>query len=168
MAYHTKPFQPFQPRITLLRIFVLLSSCKQSAPNLLRPRRSHLICQSFPLDCIKRAAYRMTAKASVDISTEAGNVVCVLHFTKPVTREQAAKAVEGLRLEVLDQDLRSVVAAETATVRNTILALAFSARVCNPLTKFSPLSEFQTTEGGGYQLAPYPLFAVGRRAIRDH
>ncbi|WP_287321258.1 hypothetical protein [Mesorhizobium sp.] len=80
----------------------------------------------FSLDCIKRAAYRMTAKASVDISTEAGNIVCVLHFTKPVTWEQAAKAVEGLRLEVLDQDLRSVVAAETATLRNTILALAFS------------------------------------------
>jgi His-Xaa-Ser system protein HxsD len=80
----------------------------------------------FSLDCVKRAAYRVTAKASVEIATEAGNAVCVIHFSKPVTQEAAAKAVEGLRLEVLDQDLRSVVAAETASVRNTILALAFS------------------------------------------
>lgn len=80
----------------------------------------------FSLDCVKRAAYRLTAKASVDIWTEAGNAVCVLHFTKPISREHAANVVARLRLEVLDQDLRSVVAAETATLRNTILALAFS------------------------------------------
>src|SRR4051794_29319527 len=80
----------------------------------------------FSLDCIKRASYRTTADSAVDISVEGGHAVCVIHFRSPVTPELAARASERLRLEVLDQDLRSIVAAETSTVRNTILALAFS------------------------------------------
>ncbi|CDX57737.1 hypothetical protein C7U60_19135 [Mesorhizobium plurifarium] len=57
---------------------------------------------------------------------ENGFAKCTLHFSKPVSSEQADRAVEALRLEVLDQDLRKVMAEETASVRNAVLALAFS------------------------------------------
>ncbi|MER9442192.1 hypothetical protein NKI79_12345 [Mesorhizobium sp. M0340] len=80
----------------------------------------------FDLDCVKRAAYRVTGNAAVEITLEDGFAVCALIFTKAVTRAAAETAIERLRLEVLDQDLRSSIAAETATVRNAILALAFS------------------------------------------
>ncbi|MER9629425.1 hypothetical protein [Mesorhizobium sp. M0296] len=80
----------------------------------------------FTLDCVKRAAYRVTGDSSVTIAIEAGLAKCVLHFSKPISGEQAERAIEALRLEVLDQDLRGVVAKETASVRNAVLALAFS------------------------------------------
>jgi His-Xaa-Ser system protein HxsD len=80
----------------------------------------------FTLDCVKRAAYRVTGNSSVDIAVEGGFAKCVLHFSKPTSVESAAGAIETLRLEVLDQDLRSSIARETASVRNAVLALAFS------------------------------------------
>jgi His-Xaa-Ser system protein HxsD len=80
----------------------------------------------FALDCVKRAAYRVTSNSSVDIAVEDGLAKCVLHFSKPISAELAARATEALRLEVLDQDLRNAVAQETASVRNAVLALAFS------------------------------------------
>ncbi|TIN31731.1 MAG: His-Xaa-Ser system protein HxsD [Mesorhizobium sp.] len=80
----------------------------------------------FSLDCVKRAAYRVTGNAAVEITIEGGFAVCTINFSKAAARTSADAAVERLRLEVLDQDLRSSIAAETATVRNAILALAFS------------------------------------------
>lgn len=80
----------------------------------------------FSLDCVKRAAYRVTRNAAVEITLEDGFAVCALNFSKSVTRAAADAAMERLRLEVLDQDLRSTIASETASVRNAILALAFS------------------------------------------
>jgi His-Xaa-Ser system protein HxsD len=80
----------------------------------------------FTLDCVKRAAYRVTGNASVEIAVEDSFAKCVLHFSKPLSAELVARATESLRLEVLDQDLRHTIAAETASVRHAILALAFS------------------------------------------
>ncbi|MES0064172.1 His-Xaa-Ser system protein HxsD [Mesorhizobium sp. M0041] len=80
----------------------------------------------FSLDCVKRAAYRVTGNAAVEITIEGGFAVCTINFSKAAARTSADAAVERLRLEVLDQDLRSSIAAETATVRKAILALAFS------------------------------------------
>lgn len=80
----------------------------------------------FSLDCVKRAAYRVTGNAAVEIVLEDGFAVCALKFSKPVTFAAADAAIERLRLEVLDQDLRSTIASETASVRNAVLALAFS------------------------------------------
>ncbi|TIM15502.1 MAG: hypothetical protein E5Y67_07070 [Mesorhizobium sp.] len=80
----------------------------------------------FGLDCVKRAAYRVTGNAAVDITLEDGFAVCALNFSKAITRAAADTAIERLRLEVLDQDLRGTIASETASVRNAILALAFS------------------------------------------
>lgn len=80
----------------------------------------------FGLDCVKRAAYRVTGTAAVEITIEDGFAVCTINFSKAVGRASAEAAVERLRLEVLDQDLRGTIASETASVRNAILALAFS------------------------------------------
>jgi His-Xaa-Ser system protein HxsD len=80
----------------------------------------------FSLDCVKRAAYRVTRDASVEIVVHDDVADCVIHFTKPLASDLAEHAIEALRVEVLDQDLRSIVASETASVRNAVLALAFS------------------------------------------
>ncbi|MBX5302459.1 His-Xaa-Ser system protein HxsD [Rhizobium sp. NLR12b] len=80
----------------------------------------------FSLECVKRASYRVTSNASIEITVNDSIAVCVIHFSKPVSNEAAELAAESLRLEVLDQDLRFAVAAETAHVRNAVLALAFS------------------------------------------
>jgi His-Xaa-Ser system protein HxsD len=80
----------------------------------------------FSIDTVKRAAYRMTGNASFDIDIVGNRAVCVARFSKSVSPEVASKFAEGLRLEVLDQDLRASIAAETAPVRNAVLALAFS------------------------------------------
>lgn len=80
----------------------------------------------FSLDGVKRAAYRVTGNAAVEITIRDGFAVCIINFSKAVTRASADAAIERLRLEVLDQDLRGTIAAETASVRNAILALAFS------------------------------------------
>nr|WP_284452428.1 hypothetical protein [Mesorhizobium sp. WSM4875] len=80
----------------------------------------------FSLDCVKRAAYRVTGNAAVEITLCDGFAVCIVSFSKAVTRASADAAIERLRLEVLDQDLRATIATETASVRNAVLALAFS------------------------------------------
>ena len=64
------------------------------------------------IDTVKRAAYRMSGNASIDIGTENGFAACTVHFGKPASAELVTKTAEAFRLEVLDQDLRAIVAAE--------------------------------------------------------
>lgn len=80
----------------------------------------------FDLDTVKRAVYRFTAHCSADISVEESRIVCKLSFKSSVSPQAAAGIVDELKKEVLDQDLRRRIAAETAPMRNAILALAFS------------------------------------------
>lgn len=94
--------------------------------ELVRTAQAKFDLAVFSLDCVKRAAYRVTGNAAVEITIENGSTVCTINFSKAVGRASADAAIERLQLEVLDQDLRSAIAAETASVRNAILALAFS------------------------------------------
>lgn len=77
----------------------------------------------YDLDTIKKAAYRLGNCCTADITLEGEDIVCTLH------RLPGARSVDlaaAIRTEVLDQDLRAKTAAETAPIRNAILAYAFS------------------------------------------
>ncbi len=82
--------------------------------------------EAFSLETVKKSAYRMLDRFSADIRAEGTVISCRLDFRTPVSQEQARKAVMDFRDEVLDQDLRKIVAEETAPMRNAILAYAFS------------------------------------------
>lgn len=80
--------------------------------------------EAFDLDAIKAAAYRLSDRLSVDIELSEPNIVCTLHPLSAVEDPQTLAHV--FRTEVLDQDLRRKIAAETAPLRNLVLSLAFS------------------------------------------
>lgn len=80
----------------------------------------------YSLTAVKAAAYRIAASAAVRIECADDEIICALSFPKPLTSIEAADVVHQFTLEVLDQDLRESIAAETAPVRNAILAHAFS------------------------------------------
>ena len=82
--------------------------------------------EAFSLETVKKSAYRMLDRFSADIRAEGTVISCRLDFRIPVSQEHARKAVMDFRDEVLDQDLRHIVAEETAPMRNAILAYAFS------------------------------------------
>jgi His-Xaa-Ser system protein HxsD len=81
----------------------------------------------YSVDAVKRAAYRLSDRLSCAISLHDGDIRCAL---TPLTRsglEDCNALVARLRNEVLDQDLRERIAAETVGIRNVVLAYAFSA-----------------------------------------
>jgi len=80
----------------------------------------------YGLDAIKKAAYRFSDVAVVDIDPHDTDVVCTLRLHRSPSPEEAQRVVDSFKLEVLDQDLRASIAAETAPIRNAILAFAFS------------------------------------------
>ncbi len=80
----------------------------------------------FSEETIKKAAYTFAAAASVDIRRSGVEWVCAFRFLRPMKPEDIHETVESFRIEVLDQDLRERVAAETRETRNSILAVAFS------------------------------------------
>lgn len=79
----------------------------------------------YSLETIKKAAYRFTDVAAIDIQLNGQTIVCHLHPKNPKTLELQDIA-NAFRVEVLDQDLRKTIADETSTYRNAILAYAFS------------------------------------------
>lgn len=80
----------------------------------------------YNLDTVKKTAYRFTAEAafSFDMSGEA--ILCSVSFATPRTEAQIKVFKDAFQIELLDQDLRRVVATETASIRNAVLAYAFS------------------------------------------
>lgn len=86
---------------------------------------------SFPLDVydlttIKKAAYRLLDTNAVDIRTSKTSIECRVLFDKAISEAEAHLVNQRLRKAVLDQDLRSIAAAETEPMRNAILGFAFS------------------------------------------
>ncbi|WP_437222582.1 His-Xaa-Ser system protein HxsD [Planctomicrobium sp. SH661] len=89
---------------------------------------SHMMTLSFDLSCyrltaIQKACYRLSDRATFDIAISDGN--CQVHLNT-ATPEEGDHVVTLLKREVLDQELREVVAAETGRVCDLLLAQAFS------------------------------------------
>ena len=80
----------------------------------------------FSIDAVKEACYRFLDKCSPTIETREKEIVCRLDFDTKWTHSDIADALSNLRKEVLDQELRQKLKAETEPVRNLILAHAFS------------------------------------------
>ena len=76
----------------------------------------------FSIDAIKKAAYVLSSTASFDISVEKN----ILRVVAKSLDEHQRFNVERFRREVLDQDLRLKVWQETSSIRDVILAQAFS------------------------------------------
>ncbi|MBF5043309.1 His-Xaa-Ser system protein HxsD [Aggregicoccus sp. 17bor-14] len=78
----------------------------------------------YRLEAVKKAAYRLSAQCVSQIELGSGDEVYVtLTLKQPGSLDDL---VVAFRTEVLDQELREVVAKETEAVRNLILAQAFS------------------------------------------
>jgi len=80
----------------------------------------------YKLDVIKNASYRFTDKFSINFRLDSSQVICELNFLDKKSKEFIDQAVNDFKSEVLDQDLREKISKETETVRNLILAHAFS------------------------------------------
>ena len=64
---------------------------------------------------------------SIDITPRSDEIECVLHFLPDLKEEtQVDRIVAAFKNEVLDQDLRLIIAKETEPMRNAILAFALS------------------------------------------
>ncbi|KVE40076.1 His-Xaa-Ser system protein HxsD [Burkholderia sp. BDU5] len=78
----------------------------------------------YSVDSIQKAAYRSIHKVSTDIRCREGCIECRLTLDPTVT--DAEGVAHEFKKEVLDQELRTKIAAETRSIRHLILALAFS------------------------------------------
>lgn len=76
------------------------------------------------LDAVQRAVYRLSDRLSCDITASDGEIEVTIHPSDPDA--DIEKLLGDLRNEVLDQELRERIRAETSDVRNLVLALAFS------------------------------------------
>jgi len=80
----------------------------------------------YRIEAIKKAAYRFGGRCFVELSTTAeGRMVVTLRPKVPGSADVQHLAGE-FGNEVLDQELREVVAKETEVVRNLLVAQAFS------------------------------------------
>jgi len=79
----------------------------------------------YSLDAVQRAAYRFSDRLSCDVSVGAESIDMTLHLPDdaPLGTDEL---VAAFRNEALDQVLRERIRAETADVRNLVLAVAFS------------------------------------------
>jgi His-Xaa-Ser system protein HxsD len=80
----------------------------------------------YSLTTLKKAAYKLSHLCSFDFTQKENETVCTLVYSAPQSDEACAQIEEDFRNEVLDQDLRQIVEAETAPYRNAVLAYAFS------------------------------------------
>ena len=81
---------------------------------------------SQSIGALREAAYRLIADAACSIETIDGRHICRLVPKNQTDRNQAEIRSRFLDL-VTDQNLREKVSAETAGIRNVIIALAFGA-----------------------------------------
>jgi His-Xaa-Ser system protein HxsD len=78
----------------------------------------------FGLEAVKKAAYRFIDRFSIDIILADETIECQLNFAD--ADKSVSFWVDEFKKEVLDQDLRQRIKAESEPVRNLILAHAFS------------------------------------------
>lgn len=80
----------------------------------------------FTLDTIKKAAYRYSAELSFQFDLDDKNITLSAYPLRQLDAGALRDLEHAIRVEVLDQDLRAIVASETQPMRNAILAYAFS------------------------------------------
>ena len=82
--------------------------------------------KSYNVEAIQKAAYRSLNIFTVDISITDGKINCLLQPNIGTSAAGFAHGVEEFKKDVLDQQLRIKLKAETEPIRNLILGIAFS------------------------------------------
>ena len=79
----------------------------------------------YQLDAVKKAAYRLIDKLTIQIEMEQEIIRCSI---SPISGKESKldASIEQFKREVLDYELRLKIRKETEDVRNLILAYAFS------------------------------------------
>jgi len=77
----------------------------------------------FRLSAIQKAVYRFSDRFFIEMAVVGNSVLVTL---RPKAKSAVVDPTDELKNEVLDQELREVVADETARVRDLLLAQAFS------------------------------------------
>ena len=98
----------------------------RSAENEVKQMAVVFDSQVYSLIAIKKAAYKYLDAFSADISVIDNKVHCLLSFPSSNSDEGCSIIIDDFKKEVLDQDLREKIRVETESVRNLILAYAFS------------------------------------------
>ena len=80
----------------------------------------------FSLDAVKAACYKYLDRFTSDIELCDGKIICRLNSDVNYSDSAISASVDNLKKEVLDQDLRLKLKAETEPIRNLIFAHAFS------------------------------------------
>lgn len=89
-------------------------------------REAFVPAAAYSLETVKRAAYRFIDRFSVELLPEASGCRCKFHFPQGTTPSKVEESLRDFHAELLDQDLRQLIASETKGLREAILALAFS------------------------------------------
>lgn len=80
----------------------------------------------YDVEAIQKAAYRSLNVFTVDITITDGKINCLLQPNIGASEAGFAHGVEEFKKDVLDQQLRIKLKAETEPIRNLILGIAFS------------------------------------------
>ncbi len=78
------------------------------------------------IDSVQKAAYRLINLITLDVQTSADKIICTLNSNQGISDVSFERAIEEFKKNILDEELRSKIKAETEPVRNLILGLAFS------------------------------------------
>ncbi len=82
--------------------------------------------RAYSVVAIQKAAYRLLNHIIVDISFLESQIICLLQPTPKTSVEGFDHYVIEFKKEILDQQLRLKIKAETEDLRNLILGIAFS------------------------------------------
>lgn len=80
----------------------------------------------YSIEAIQKAAYRFIHLFVIDMSLSEGSILCILTATQKHSPDGLEHSINEFKKEVLDQHLRLKIKAETESVRNLVLGIAFS------------------------------------------
>lgn len=80
----------------------------------------------YYIDAIEKAAYRASSYFTSNLSKVDTKVSCTLTANVGINNDQFTQAIEEFKKDILDQQLRIKLKAETEPIRNLILGIAFS------------------------------------------
>ena len=80
----------------------------------------------YRLDAVKKAAYKFADSCSAMLRQEDSLIIVSLEFKESMLEPEKAALLHAFKNEVLDQQLREEISEKTESVRNLILAQAFS------------------------------------------
>ncbi|VVE00815.1 His-Xaa-Ser system protein HxsD [Pandoraea commovens] len=87
--------------------------------------RLELDAEFYSPEAVQKSAYRFIDRLTVVISRVGGDVICEIDVNNGI-ETSVDNLLANFKRELLDQQLRAQIKAETEPVRNLILAYAFS------------------------------------------